>query len=531
MVSRIRSRACLLLAGATLGAAVAARAAYPPSARLAFVLDSDPAGRSSAIHVVNPDGKGARPVTPGSTRDRDPAFSPTGQTLAYQTNPDGIERLVIRNLETGVERPLADGGARPQWSRDGTRVLFSRRHENRDRLFVIRADGQPDRGLTPIAEGRIGRWSPDEKQLAVAAAAVVDRADRWQIRVFPALTLESGPRRAVTLPEDVGPVLSLEWAPDGKRLLYSAGRGERNELYVLDLEDSEPRRVPAGPMPPSADHGVWSPDGAEIAFRAAASGAGGGARLCLMRADGTQVRTLWEPENKAARLHGLAWFRPPGSVAVNPVVPPKPPVVEPPKPEPPKPLPPKPPVAEPKPMPPPVAAKVPGPPRKLLESKVHRVEKARSPLTLTLAEPGAAEFTVTVPVLHAAQYRNRRQGVGVTLELEDGALYRGTVIFSGQLWATLQGRPRGGTVKLIDGKQLPGAQLGFKGGFTLALRREGNRLIVSVNGEDHLAHPVLTAGVRRLSLTLENFDPQPATLPVGNVYYREMIDPPPPPAP
>ena len=40
--------------------------------------------------------------------------------------------------------------------------------------------------------------------IAPASAAVVDRADRWQIRVLPASTLESGPRRAVTAPIAMG---------------------------------------------------------------------------------------------------------------------------------------------------------------------------------------------------------------------------------------------------------------------------------------------------------------------------------------
>jgi hypothetical protein len=199
-----------------------------------------------------------------------------------------------------------------------------------------------------------------------------------------------------------------------------------------------------------------------------------------------------------------------------PVPKPEPPKPEPPKPEPPRPEPPKPP------------ALVPGPPRKLQDPKAHRIEKARSPVTVPLVVPGAADFTVTVPVLASPKYRGGRQGVGVTLELEDGALYRGTVIHSGRLWVTLQGRPRGGAVKLIDGRQLAAGGPGFKGGFTLSLRREGNRLVVSVNGTEHLAHPVLTAPVRRMSLTLENFDAAAAVVPLGNVYYREMVPAPAP---
>lgn len=526
MVSVSRSLArpavFLLAAGMVSGSAVA----QAPPPRIALVLDQDGAGRTSRIFVASPDGKDMRPVSPGLGRDRDPAFSPTGQTLAYQTNSEGVEQIALTPVEGGATRILVDGGSKPQWSRNGQRILFSRRQDNKYRLFVIRADGkQKDQGLKPLTDGRIGRWSPDEKQLALATTAIVDKADHWQLRIVPANNPNTGSRRAVTLPEEWGPVLSLEWSPDGKSLLFSVARGGRNELYVLDPDSPEPRRVPVGEDVPNADYGAWTPDGKEILFRttavgAVSPGAPAASRLCAMKPDGTNVRVVWEPQVKTARIQGLAAHVPPVKVAAAPPMPvpmppvpmPKPPVVDPPKPA--------------TPMPAPVPAVIPkvlGPPVKLHASKLFRVERERSPVTVHMAAPGAADFVVTVPVQASSKYRSQRQGVGVTLELEDGSLYRGTVIYSDTPWVTLQGRASGGKVRLIDGKQLDPGAAGFRKGFSLTLRREGTNLVIAVNGQDQLSRPVLTAPVRQLSLTLENFDVPDARLPLGNIYYREAV--------
>jgi hypothetical protein len=143
-----------------------------------------------------------------------------------------------------------------------------------------------------------------------------------------------------------------------------------------------------------------------------------------------------------------------------------------------------------------------------------------------MATPGGVDFIVNVPVAASPRYKKQRQGVGITLELEDGSLYRGNVIYSGAPWITLQGRAKGGKVRLIDGKQLDPEVGGFKKGFELTLRREGANLILALNGQDQLTRPVLTSAVRQLSLTLENFDVANASVPVGNVYYRQWVQQP-----
>jgi hypothetical protein len=345
----------------------------------------------------------------------------------------------------------------------------------------------------------------------------------------------------MTLPESYGQVVSLDWSPGGDGLLFSVSRQDHYDLYALDLKSPEPRRIPAGSgnasTAPNPAYGSWSPDGEEILFRTMSEPSGDGnalSRLNIAKADGTAVRTVWESANKTQRIHGTAWYRPPVTLASAEQKPPKPaappPMAAVPSPQPAPPQPAAPPAA-----PPPapntapngqtVTIQVPGTPKKVHSQKLFVVDRRRSPVSVPLARPDAGDFTLTVPLLPAKSWSGRRQGVGVTLELEDGSLYRGTVIYSGAPWATIQGRPKGGKVRLVDGKQLPPAVAGFKRGFKLSVRRDGQNLVVEVNDEVVLSRPVLESPVKRAYVTLENFDPGKAYFPLGNIYYQPAAEP------
>ena len=59
----------------------------------------------------------------------DPVLSPDGQTLAYSAGPPGRTRIQLRQLANGRTRSLTEGGLAggerwPQWSADGTLIVF-----------------------------------------------------------------------------------------------------------------------------------------------------------------------------------------------------------------------------------------------------------------------------------------------------------------------------------------------------------------------------------------------------------------------
>lgn len=515
------------VAGVGLGLAVwATLPCEAATGKLAVVVEGAPGEAASRIFLANADGSGLQAFSAGQGRDRAPSFSPDGRQVAYQnTNKLGLDQILIQGMGTTKPRLLGIGEY-PQWSRDGKRILFSRRRLNDFGIYVAAADGSDnEEALKPIARGEIARWSPDEKRIALVTPEIEKGVDRWEIQVMPVGAQK--PNFKFTLPEGFGRVRSLEWSPDGNTLLFTTWQLTSSKLHTLSLQSPEMRRLPAGDAEVSAGFGSWSPDGKEILFSAGPdmAGNGGASKLCVMKADGTDVRVIWDPASRGQEIRGTAWFAPPAAPAPAVVVAPMPPA--PVKPAAPAPAA-QPPVAQPVPpvQPEPPAPAVPrvlAAPKKVHSAKLFKIARERSPVSVPLAQPGENDFLISVNALPWSAWNNRRQGVGITLELEDGSLYRGNVIYSGGPWVTLQGRPKGAKVRLIDGKQLPAGGLSFQKGFKLTLRREGKNISLAINDQEVLARPVFTSGVKQVTLTLENFDPGTASFRLGGVYFQEVV--------
>ena len=64
--------------------------------------------------------------------------------------------------------------------------------------------------------------------------------------------------------DEVGEIFNPTWSPDGKKIVFSASAAGLTDLYILDVETGEQRRLTADPY---ADlQPAWSPDGKRIAF-------------------------------------------------------------------------------------------------------------------------------------------------------------------------------------------------------------------------------------------------------------------------
>jgi Tol biopolymer transport system component/DNA-binding beta-propeller fold protein YncE len=78
------------------------------------------------------------------------------------------------------------------------------------------------------------------------------------------------------------------WSPDGRRIVFVSTRDGDPEVYVLNADGSDPRRLTTAPGRDA--HPAWSPDGHTIAFQSPRQG--GHTRIFLMNADGSNQRAL-----------------------------------------------------------------------------------------------------------------------------------------------------------------------------------------------------------------------------------------------
>lgn len=105
------------------------------------------------IYTVATDGSDLRQLTPEMLFNFNPVWSPDGQRIAFQSNPDGDFDIYVMNTDGTDVRRLTDNNAdesSPMWSSDGTRIAYMSETgvTQAYQLYMMNADGTNQRRLT-----------------------------------------------------------------------------------------------------------------------------------------------------------------------------------------------------------------------------------------------------------------------------------------------------------------------------------------------------------------------------------------------
>jgi TolB protein len=187
-------------------------------------------------------------------------WSPDGSKLAFQYNLVDRRYPGSFNVQAGIWIVDADGSNLrqvtqrtpaiswdfgPQWSPDGTRLVFFRLDllTSREAVFTVKTDGTDERRVTPAElDAANPNWSPEGQWILVNAGSADDASNVYKVR------------------------------PDGTALTNLTRQGPGGFHYL------------------SAS---YSPDGMKIATsRTPGTGPEGAADVVVMRADGSHVRPV-----------------------------------------------------------------------------------------------------------------------------------------------------------------------------------------------------------------------------------------------
>lgn len=328
--------------------------ASPDGAHLAYVAVRDDTYRAFVVSTTNSDQWWLVPFSHDDGQERlqiSPVFSPDGQQLALaEVSNDGCE-LVILPLQARTEIPRHPGDWRQlgpcqaqgllpilDWSGDGRYLAFTDRSEDQPGTAIWQIDlgngqrQQLTRPIDPYLSDARPRYSPDQRWLSFSRGSHAYR----ELHLLP-LGTSHGERQ---LSFDHQFSQSHAWLNDSSALVFDSDRSGERALWMLPISaEGHPGPVQAlgarGAQYPSIarsaralafqvaeyaanlwpvadqqlgqqaliqstkydNNPAFSPDGQWLAFVSNRSGRGA---LWLARADGSEQRKLFEPEDGRA---------------------------------------------------------------------------------------------------------------------------------------------------------------------------------------------------------------------------------------
>jgi dipeptidyl aminopeptidase/acylaminoacyl peptidase len=238
----------------------------PDGARIAYVrvshdIMTDRARRN--LWIVNADGSNNRPVRSEAKNFSSPRWSPDGTRLAYVSAAEGTPQLYVRWMDSGQTALLTNLVKAPNaiaWAPDGKSIAFTQ---------LVPANKPPL--ATPPEKPEGAQWAPPVRVID----SVVYRVDgegyleAGYQHVF-IVSAEGGTPRQLTEGDfnDDGP---LSFTPDGKRVVFSANRGEdwerdsqESDVFSVDVASGALTQLTRRDGPDNSP--VVSPDGRRIAY-------------------------------------------------------------------------------------------------------------------------------------------------------------------------------------------------------------------------------------------------------------------------
>ncbi len=200
---------------------------HPDSERVVFQSQR---GNGGELWTVRSDGSDYRPLIDNRQLSIvnfvTPAWSPTGRQLAFATDIDGdLEIWVMRNANdvlAGANPDLLQltrntyQDLYPTWSPDETQLAFQSDRTGNWDIWQLNIDGSDEKPTYQrFANETRPKWSPDGKRMLFLSDQTGIAQSAFTLNLQDASLTEISPNGVA--------VDSVDWAPDGKAIVYQSG--------------------------------------------------------------------------------------------------------------------------------------------------------------------------------------------------------------------------------------------------------------------------------------------------------------------
>ncbi len=267
----------------------------------------------AGIYVMNANGNDKRPVASIATnagfhnKHQCSTWSPLGDELIFLRITDpvcgvGCGSLYRISADGSNERIITNSVNEyyyPAWSPDGETVAYD--FMGFSPIFLLDIDDSNDRSVRPTGDDFHADWSPDGRRLVFYSYASSSSAEIFTINV------DGSDLQKLT--DNAWFDGYPEYSPDGTKIVFTSDRFGNNDIFVMNADGSNVRRLTTHPA--SDYEPTWSPDGQQIAF---ISDRDGNPDVFVMNVDGSNVHNITHTANREENCptwHGVNWQSPP----------------------------------------------------------------------------------------------------------------------------------------------------------------------------------------------------------------------------